>query len=84
MNKGITSVNGKSFKRVQKRTALKLFNNGKEIYLAPCKMRIDSPWCGLVGIDNKSDYDFNSHVASFEYYNCMNELGTYASYYIKD
>lgn len=79
--------NGKTYKQVQKRTAEKLFNQGKQINLISCKADPNSPWInGFHPIDNKS-YEsdpnaFNRIVTSYEIYNCNSELGMYASFYI--
>lgn len=77
--------------QVQKRTAKKLYNAGKIIYLCPCKMTPIGVWnigCAVskeynpyqdVRIDdNKS---FEHVVNSFNYYNCGSDTGKYITFY---
>lgn len=79
------------YKKVNKPTARKLFNGGKEVYLLPNKANpivLDPNYKGMyepVVITKKGDEDnqFDRLVNSFEYYNCNNEVGYYAHYYIK-
>lgn len=69
--------------RINKATARKLFNEGKEIWLTACNMR---PECGiLLNTRNYTDLgnDFDKIVNAFQYYNCNNECGRYPAYYIE-
>ena len=71
-------------RRINKKEARRRFNNGEEITLVACKMRVDSPWGPGYRIDNKQEKDFDSIVNAFEYYNCTRETGYYASYYVEE
>lgn len=71
-------------KRIDKREARKRFYEGEEIYLEPCKTNnLVSKWTTNTVITNKTlSGSFDSLVNAFEYYNCSNETGTYASFYV--
>lgn len=82
-----------NYERISKATARKLFLKGEKIGMLPCKAVPGSAWFPYpymldreaqkdfvvdeIGMENR----FNSLVNSFEYYNCNNELGKYASFY---
>lgn len=74
--------------KVTKPIARKLFDNGEEIHLLPCKipnsaLMNDGPISPAI-ISKSGDKDqFNTAVNYFEYYNCNYETGYYAHYYIK-
>lgn len=65
------------------RTARKLFETGKPIYLLPNKVRLINAWVFPYAIDkNRANGDsFDNIVNAFSYYNCNNELGNSVSYY---
>lgn len=69
--------------KIRKNTARKLFNNGKELILMPCKCHWGA--VGLMGIAISKNYithaDFDSLVNAFEYYNCNSQLGNYTAFY---
>jgi hypothetical protein len=78
--------------RINKTQARKLWEQGKEIIIAPCKVNeyhLESGW-HLGFRSSRSieslqllDRNFDSVVRSFEWYNCNeNELGRYAAFYI--
>ena len=78
----------KNLQRVTKRTAKKLYLQGLEILLVPCKVCPDNMW-GIGQRFQKDmtlfESDFDKLVSYFEYYNCQyNELGKYAAYYVKE
>ena len=55
------NVNGSTYTQVQKRTAHKLFDDGKQVFISPCKANVYSQWIELFGIDNKRMiYGYNS------------------------
>ena len=91
------TIDGITYKQVQKRTAERMFCEGKTLYIIPCKANPYSPWLKLYELSQKRlqskddyipEYDglgtelFRKYINAFEYYNCNSELGTYASYYI--
>lgn len=75
------------FIKVQKRTAEKLYNEGKKIYLLPSNTRLENAWFKPIEIsiyDNHEIKEFNLRVNEFVYYNCNYELGRYTHFYIKE
>ena len=76
-------------KRISKKMARKIFEQGKTIYVQSCRF---NPFCVLsqaIDINKENDsflygsYNFDTYVNSFEYYNCSFEQGYYASFYIE-
>lgn len=74
-------------KRTNKAIARKMWNEGRNFIIVPCK-------CSPVGIgalytetDLSEDYNtrrpFDTFVNEFEFYNCNNETGRYAAFYIE-
>lgn len=72
-------------KRINKTTARKMWNEGHNFIIVPCK-------CSPAGIgalytetDLSEDYStrrpFDTFVNEFEFYNCNNETGRYAAFY---
>lgn len=73
-------------KRINKRVARKLFDEGKEFWIVP---RLQDPlhWGNLINFKGASNYyddytSFDALVNAFEYYNCDNERGTYSAFYM--
>lgn len=80
---------GTQYQRVDKRIARKLYNEGRDIYVVPNKVRIDNSW-GLTA-DVQRDYEgcqdrtFDQIINEFIFYNCgYAETGRYPAYYIKE
>lgn len=71
-------------KRIDKREARKRFYEGKDIYLKHCKIDLVSKWLVNNVINKTLGESFDNLVNIFEYYNCNNETGTYASFYVAD
>jgi hypothetical protein len=82
-------------RRINKRLARRLYDEGKIIHVLPCKASIGSAWFGIGAELNKNDRectdlypynpaDFDKRIVYFEVYNCNHELGYYAAYYIKN
>ena len=71
--------------KIRKDTARKLFNDGKELIIIPCKCAPGGMW--LTGFrickNNLENADFDRLINEFEYYNCNAELGRYTSFYIE-
>lgn len=72
-------------KRVNKRTARKIYRNGGTLFVLPCKMRFDNWWHQPLEMSRKKlcDDDFDTVVNCYEYYNCNAETGKYCAYYLK-
>ena len=71
--------------KIRKNTARKLFNNGHELIIIPCKCAPGRVW--LTGFkickNNLENADFDRLINEFEYYNCNSELGRYTHFYIE-
>lgn len=70
-----------TFKRVNKATARRAYNNGLRILVCPCKLRPGYPWYPEVNASGKSGVNFDKLIAACEFYN-NNETGKYSSFYI--
>lgn len=85
----MTKYNFKEYKRISKAKARKLFAEGEEIRIAPCKVNIEileklnNPFSFYFDINNKSEGTFDTLVNMCTAYNCNYELGYYLAYYIK-
>lgn len=68
--------------KINKATARKLFNEGKEIWMTACNMR---PECGvLLNAPIYTDLtDFDKAVNAFQYYNCDYERGYRVAFYLE-
>ena len=74
--------------QVTKTKAKKLFEQGKTIYLHPCKMKFDNVWQSPISVSiyrlkNEFGWDFGKYVRNFEVYNCDGERGKYAHFFIQ-
>ena len=70
-------------KKINNATARKLFNEGKELWITACNMRPQQGILLNVPVYRYLDKDFDKIVNAFEYYNCNNECGRYAAFYIE-
>jgi hypothetical protein len=90
------TIDGITYKQVQKRTAERMYEEGKDIYLLGNKANPYSPWIqfNLINIcnDDALNLDFATkaeisllqyNVNKFMFY-LPRELGTYANYYIAE
>lgn len=79
-----------TLKRISKRTAKKMFEQGKTIFLQSSNFKPFGVWSQAIEINNQKDcflsgvYGFEQYVKSFEYYNCSYQQGYYASFYIEE
>lgn len=73
--------------QICKRTARKLFNEGKDIYFLSSKMRFDNVWmppmCAQKDGFSFSDYSFDQICHFYEIYNCDNYRGRYTHFFVK-
>lgn len=86
MNVYTFTINGRKAKRVQKRTAEKLYNAGKDVFFIPCKCNPENHWFSLGIWENKhldGQYDsFEKLCNGFSFYNCNDsQTGKYISFY---
>jgi len=86
------------FKQVNKTTALKLLEQGGDIYMLQSNMRPDNMWqspCPIRYMDVVASYEyeyqkktikeiFETYIRDFEYYNCNSEQGYYVVFYISN
>lgn len=70
--------------KINKTKARKLFEQGKTIGLIPCKVSIECVYICMIYVRKDIDKNFDDVVNRFEYYNCNNQVGRYASYYINE
>ena len=77
---------GRTYKRISKKQARKLFDDGRTIIVVPCKCRLFTGWnleCIIDGYNvEEPDRTFDKIINMFIYYNCNNELGYYPAFYI--
>ena len=75
----------KTMKKINKSTARKLYNEGKEFWITACNMR---PECGILigslSFEQMAGVSFDAMVNSFSYYNCDSERGRYPAYYVEE
>jgi len=83
MNNYNYSDGGFNFKRVNKATARRAYNNGLHIIMCPCNLRPGAPWPPEIPVDNKSGATFETALNAFEFYNIRGrETGRYTAFYI--
>ena len=72
--------------QIQKRTARKLFDAGKSIFMMPSNLMFDCVWTTPMQTDrSRLGYhkNFDSICDDFKYYNCDCERGYYIRFYVK-
>lgn len=71
--------------KINKAAARKLYNAGGSFWITACRLR---PQCGILigscSFEKLTDISFDAMVNSFEYYNCGNDTGRYAAFYVDD
>ena len=67
--------------KINKQKAKRLFNEGQDVYIIPCKMNLYSIWGGLMKT-NKKEGKWEWFINNAIYYNCDSERGKYLHYYI--
>jgi len=86
------------FKHINKRAAEKAYNDGKTLYILPCKVKFENMWIKPIRAHKDSlttissdgfnttitrNREFETLVNAFTYYNCCNELGKYPAFFIE-
>ena len=75
----------KIMKKINKSTARKLYNEGKEFWITACNMRPEyGILIGSLSFEQMAGVSFDAMVDSFSYYNCDNERGRYPAYYVEE
>jgi hypothetical protein len=83
MNNYNYSDGGFTFKRVNKATARRAYNNGLRVVMCPCNLRPGAPWYPETIVNGKSDATFETTLNAFEFYNIRGrETGRYTAFYI--
>jgi len=81
-------IKGRKMKRINKRQARKIIENGGTIWVIPHKLNINSMWSIAVDINkdilNRLEVDFDTFLEFFKSYNCNYEAGYYPAYYTAD
>lgn len=74
---------GRVFKRVNKTTAQRAYNNGLRVVLCPCNLRPGYPFHPEISISGKAESSFENQLKAFEFYNLRGkETGRYTSFFI--
>lgn len=75
-----------TLKQVQKRTAKRLYNEGRTIFIQSSNMHPFNVWqsCTCINKDSETYTDFETFLNDFEYYNCRRETGLYIHFYIRE
>ncbi len=85
------SIDGKKVKQVSINVAEKAYNEGKQLWLHPCNMKVNNTWQTPMPLC-KSEIDnnaflvgstFKAMVNDFKFYNCDNERGKYPIFFVE-
>lgn len=75
----------KTMKKINKSTARKLYDEGKEFWITACNMRPEyGILIGSLSFEQMAGVSFDAMVNSFSYYNCDSERGRYPAYYVEE
>lgn len=73
----------RTYTRISKTAAKKMFKSGREILLCPVHLRPGEPWHPECAIQ-KSEYDFDEYINAFKIHTANNsETGFYPAFYIE-
>lgn len=72
--------------KIYKPEARKRFRRGEQIFVLPCKMRVDNVWQkpAMISKETYPDEPFDRIIREYEWYNCNAETGYYTAYYIEE
>lgn len=75
----------KTLKRISKRAARRVYDNGGELTIIACKLSPENTFYNSGTTTNKTrcDATFDQFVNAYEFYNCNCECGYYAAFYIR-
>lgn len=76
------TLNDIRYERISKREARKYYNRGRRVYCLACKLNPLSPLVHMCEMQYPSNADFDAVVNAYEWYNCNNECGRYAAFYV--
>lgn len=77
-------IETRNYRRISKTKARKLYNEGTDILVVPCKVHPENDWG--IGVKTNIEYwehpSFEKFLNEFVWYNCQyNELGKYPAFY---
>lgn len=87
----VLSISNRKVKQVSIKSAEKAYNDGKQLWLHPCNMRVNNPCQSPMPL-NKADVDnnaftsgssFSAMVNDYKHYNCDNERGKYPIFFVE-
>lgn len=81
-------------RQVNRTTAMKVFNNGKDIWMHPCNMRVMNPWQQPYNVSQYNTNNsgtkvsgmsntFEAIVNNFTFYNCDNIRGKKPIFFVQ-
>ena len=83
----MNKYNFRELERVNKTTARKLYNAGRDVLFIPCKLNPENNFYCLGIWQNKElagQYEtFEKLLNAYEFYNCRPDTGKYTAFYIK-
>lgn len=83
----ILSISGKKVKQVTIKVAEKAFNEGKQLWLQPCKLRVNNPYHPPMLISKEETFawcnSFSSIIEVYKHYNCYGRRGKYPIFFVE-
>lgn len=83
MRRTIQEYDGRTWERVTKARARKVYESGGRVAVSPVLARWGA-WVEPFIISNNTGGPFDLTVSAIEFYNCGAELGRYPAYYIPE
>ena len=79
------NISANGYKRITKRTAMRLYEKGEPVLFCPVNLIPGGPWGIGCTITKEEGRTFEQALNAFEYYNCFNnETGYYAAFYVEE
>ena len=78
------NIAANGYKRITKRTAIKLYEMGQPVLFCPVKLIPGGVWGSGCIVTKEEGRTFEQVLNAFEYYNCSNSTGCYTAFYIKE
>lgn len=75
-------LDGIRYERISKRDARKYYNRGRRVYCLACNLNPLAPFVHMCDMQYPSRADFDTVVNAYEWWNCNNECGRYAAFYV--
>ena len=63
-----------------------MWEDGKAVKVCPVNMRVNDAWKWSLWatVSKPGECEFEAFVNEFEYYNCNNETGRYAKFFVEE